>query len=160
MTQIDTSTEAVEDMKSEIMMLEMNGENWVTAHDYLVLLAERDALKLRAEQAEAREAALLANNEEARQFLRQRDALKAEITNMRAERNHANDVADAAIDEVERLRVQADAVWNEALGGAEKAAASVAGADRDHERGYRRGAGHVQALIRSLKRPVKGESYE
>lgn len=47
--------------------------------------AERDALKLRAEQAEVREAALLANNEEARQFLRQRDALKAEVERLKAQ---------------------------------------------------------------------------
>lgn len=58
MTQIDTSTETVEALKSDIMLLKMNGEHWVTAQDYLALLAERDAAILRAEKAKTREMAL------------------------------------------------------------------------------------------------------
>lgn len=53
-------------------------------HQRTALAAERDAAVLRAEQAERREAALLASSEEARQFLRQRDAMKAEIETMRS----------------------------------------------------------------------------
>lgn len=47
------------------------------------LTAERDAAVLRAEQAEARERALLSASEEARQFLRRRDAMQAEIDRLR-----------------------------------------------------------------------------
>lgn len=47
------------------------------------LAAERDACRMRAEQAEARERALLDNSEEARQFLRQWDALRAEVERLR-----------------------------------------------------------------------------
>lgn len=48
------------------------------------LAAERDALRIRAEQAERRERALLDSNDEARRFLRERDALRAEVERLRA----------------------------------------------------------------------------
>lgn len=47
------------------------------------LTDERDAAIARAEQAEARELALLSASEESRQFLRQRDALRAENQRLR-----------------------------------------------------------------------------
>lgn len=53
-------------------------------HQRTALAAERDAAVLRAEQAEARERALLSTSEEARQFLRQRDALKADARDLAA----------------------------------------------------------------------------
>ena len=73
------------------------------------LAAERDAAILRAEQAERREAALLASSEEARQSLRQRDTLRAEVASLRAALRAIRDIsggpiraiAEAALEEVE-----------------------------------------------------------
>lgn len=84
------------DPHGEAEALRADRDTLVEARDMLGRLWEKE--KLRADQAEARERMLLDNSEEARQFLRQRDALRAEVEHLRAAlRELADDPRDYGV---------------------------------------------------------------